>query len=206
MIERIAREVDLESGRVPRAEDEPEADRSRSAQWTSRHPSPRSPPRRTSRASSSSASRGRWTREGPARLSLLALLAQSVEHLHGKEGVDGSSPSASRFLPPTGLRSRGARGRSRDRRSPYRRCTFDRGRRSVPRPGRSTSRSGRSRPLALGGYARRRPDSHPGSSAERRPRPRSVPTPERSRRPECPRHGCARRRTPSAPLPDRFGA
>ena len=26
-------------------------------------------------------------------LSDLALLAQSVEHLHGKEGVDGSSPS-----------------------------------------------------------------------------------------------------------------
>ena len=28
-----------------------------------------------------------------ATLQRLALLAQSVEHLHGKEGVDGSSPS-----------------------------------------------------------------------------------------------------------------
>src|SRR5215207_1935936 len=28
-----------------------------------------------------------------ARLSATALLAQQVEHLHGKEGVDGSSPS-----------------------------------------------------------------------------------------------------------------
>jgi hypothetical protein len=31
--------------------------------------------------------------DGGARLSPFALLAQSVEHLHGKEGVDGSSPS-----------------------------------------------------------------------------------------------------------------
>src|SRR3954471_10342352 len=30
---------------------------------------------------------------GTANLSRLALLAQLVEHLHGKEGVDGSSPS-----------------------------------------------------------------------------------------------------------------
>ena len=29
----------------------------------------------------------------PARIGALALLAQLVEHLHGKEGVDGSSPS-----------------------------------------------------------------------------------------------------------------
>src|SRR6476660_6898950 len=29
----------------------------------------------------------------PARIPAFALLAQSVEHLHGKEGVDGSSPS-----------------------------------------------------------------------------------------------------------------
>src|SRR5437762_2823936 len=30
---------------------------------------------------------------GPATLRTRALLAQLVEHLHGKEGVDGSSPS-----------------------------------------------------------------------------------------------------------------
>src|SRR5947208_13758203 len=30
---------------------------------------------------------------GTANLSRLALLAQLVEHLHGKEGADGSSPS-----------------------------------------------------------------------------------------------------------------
>ena len=29
----------------------------------------------------------------PVRLAAVALLAQLVEHLHGKEGVDGSSPS-----------------------------------------------------------------------------------------------------------------
>ena len=35
----------------------------------------------------------RRSRRGTARLAPAALLAQLVEHLHGKEGVDGSSPS-----------------------------------------------------------------------------------------------------------------
>jgi hypothetical protein len=39
-----------------------------------------------------------------ATLPPLALLAQSVEHLHGKEGVDGSSPSeGSAKAPEIGL-------------------------------------------------------------------------------------------------------
>ena len=37
--------------------------------------------------------RSSWKRGGLGTLSALALLAQLVEHLHGKEGVDGSSPS-----------------------------------------------------------------------------------------------------------------
>jgi hypothetical protein len=37
--------------------------------------------------------RSRGFEPGSANLSQLALLAQLVEHLHGKEGVDGSSPS-----------------------------------------------------------------------------------------------------------------
>src|SRR5207247_7928752 len=50
---------------------------------------------------------------------LLALLAQSVEHLHGKEGVDGSSPSeGSAKTPETGAF---ARSRS-DRLAPGRAC------------------------------------------------------------------------------------
>src|SRR5262249_35588219 len=42
--------------------------------------------------------------KGRARLLSLALLAQSVEHLHGKEGVDGSSPSEG-LAPAKALRS-----------------------------------------------------------------------------------------------------
>jgi hypothetical protein len=38
-------------------------------------------------------------RQTPGRLYLLALLAQLVEHLHGKEGVDGSSPSEGSKIP-----------------------------------------------------------------------------------------------------------
>src|SRR5262249_8693488 len=34
-----------------------------------------------------------WRREARTTLPGTALLAQLVEHLHGKEGVDGSSPS-----------------------------------------------------------------------------------------------------------------
>jgi hypothetical protein len=34
-----------------------------------------------------------WPRISGATIGRLALLAQLVEHLHGKEGVDGSSPS-----------------------------------------------------------------------------------------------------------------
>src|SRR6266542_2882516 len=41
---------------------------------------------------------------GRARIDLRALLAQLVEHLHGKEGVDGSSPSeGSAKDPQTGV-------------------------------------------------------------------------------------------------------
>src|SRR3954454_14645959 len=36
---------------------------------------------------------GRMAAKDGATLAALALLAQLVEHLHGKEGVDGSSPS-----------------------------------------------------------------------------------------------------------------
>jgi hypothetical protein len=44
--------------------------------------------------------RARLRSRSRATLLPLALLAQSVEHLHGKEGVDGSSPSEGfRFLP-----------------------------------------------------------------------------------------------------------
>ena len=38
-------------------------------------------------------SQGQWAVFGRLDLGGLALLAQLVEHLHGKEGVDGSSPS-----------------------------------------------------------------------------------------------------------------
>src|SRR5215211_6178483 len=40
-----------------------------------------------------------------ARLSATALLAQQVEHLHGKEGVDGSSPSEGFSKRPANRRS-----------------------------------------------------------------------------------------------------
>ena len=47
----------------------------------------------TCRPSSTGAPAARECGAGAARLVRLALLAQLVEHLHGKEGVDGSSPS-----------------------------------------------------------------------------------------------------------------
>ena len=44
-----------------------------------------------------------WQRCPPLRCASLALLAQLVEHFHGKEGVDGSSPSeGSLERPPNG--------------------------------------------------------------------------------------------------------
>ena len=60
--------------------------------WSSARPSRRWP----------SCARRAWPT--PARIRALALLAQLVEHLHGKEGVDGSSPSEGfRFAPAQAL-------------------------------------------------------------------------------------------------------
>ncbi len=59
--------------------------------WFPHEPSPST--QRPNRLGLTAPARARLGSRSGATLRRLALLAQSVEHLHGKEGVDGSSPS-----------------------------------------------------------------------------------------------------------------
>ena len=80
---------DLKATAIPRYEEKRAASRRRRPNRLAASARQASPPRTQVRAQNCQA----WLRSAKRYARRFALLAQLVEHLHGKEGVDGSSPS-----------------------------------------------------------------------------------------------------------------